>query len=239
MFYNTLQKIRLSFHRERELCRFIRATLGYYPRRVDYYREAFTHRSASSRGGSEKFNNERLEFLGDAILDAAVADILYKHFPDEDEGFLTNTRSKIVQREHLNRVGQELGLHNALRCAAHSHSHNSYIYGNALEALIGAIYLDQGYRKVKAFVTERIIDLSLERFATDDNNYKSRLIEWAQKNKKTLEFELLDSGLDQRRSPIFTSAVIIDNERIAEGTGYSKKESHQAAAQQALNRLGL
>ena len=144
MLRNQIDKIRLLFHKDRESYFCFYKILGFFPRNIRFYEQALLHKSTSIR--SEKgrpLNNERLEFLGDAILDAIVGDIVYKHFEGRREGFLTNTRSKIVQRETLNKLAVEIGLDKLVKYSTRSSSHNSYMYGNAFEAFIGAIYLDQ------------------------------------------------------------------------------------------------
>mgnify|MGYP000833216967 FL=1 len=178
-------------------------------------------------------NNERLEFLGDAVLDAVVADIVYKHFQNKREGFLTNTRSKIVQRETMNRVAVELGLDKMVVYSAKLSSHNNHMYGNALEALIGAIYLDQGYERCKQFMEEKILKnyIDLDKMSRKEVNFKSKLIEWSQKNKMEVSFELIEQSLDRDYNPMFHTEVLIENLPAGTGTGYSKKESQQNAAQ--------
>ena len=182
---NIIDKIRLLFRKDKESYLCFYRMLGFYPRNIEIYQQALLHRSSSIKEKGRLLNNERLEFLGDAILDAIVADIVYKHFEGKREGFLTNTRSKIVQRETLNRVAVEIGLNKLIKYATKQSSHNSYMCGNAFEALIGAIYLDRGYRVCKKFMEERIIDryLNLEKISRKEVNFKSKLIEWSQKNK--------------------------------------------------------
>jgi ribonuclease-3 len=184
-------------------------------------------------------NNERLEFLGDAILDAIVADIVFKEFEYKKEGFLTNMRSKIVQRETLNKLALEIGIDKLIKTSARNMAPNTHMYGNALEALIGAIYLDQGYRAAKRFVFERLIQkhLNIESVAELEANYKSRLIEWSQKHKISVGFDLVDSFVDENNTTIFKTAVIIMGEQAGLGAGYSKKESQQKAAKEAYNKL--
>lgn len=238
MINDIIQKLRLPFRKDRELYVYLYSILGFYPKNLSYYHEALVHRSVLLKDESGKeMDNERLEYLGDAILDATVADILYHHFTNAQEGFLTSTRSKIVQREHLNKVSQNLGLEKVVRYNTHSQSHNSYLLGNALEALIGAIYLDRGYDFVMKFTKRCIIDQSLEQFAEDEQNYKSRLIEWTQKFKVPIEFNLIDSYIDEQKSPVFKSAITISGEFVSEGKGYTKKESHQKAAKAAFERI--
>ena len=184
-------------------------------------------------------NNERLEFLGDAILDAIVADIVFKEFEYKKEGFLTNVRSRIVQRETLNKLALDLGLDKLIKTSARNTSHKTHMYGNALEALIGAIYLDKGYRVAKRFVYERLIveRLNMNNVIHKEVNFKSRLIEWGQKHKIDINFEILEYLIDKENNPIFQSAVYISGELAGTGTGYSKKESQQNAAKKALRRL--
>ena len=214
--------------------------LGFYPDNIHVYEQAFLHKSSSVEASDGKWlNNERLEFLGDAILDAVVADIVYKHFQNKREGFLTNTRSKIVQRETLNRVAVELGLDKMVVYSAKLSSHNNHMYGNALEALIGAIYLDQGYRICYKFVENVIIKkyIDLDNIARKEVNFKSKLIEWSQKSKLEVSFELIEQFLDQDSNPVFQTEVRIEGLPAGTGTGYSKKESQQNAAQMAIKKV--
>lgn len=184
-------------------------------------------------------NNERLEFLGDAILDAIIADILYKKFVNKKEGFLTNMRSRIVQRETMNKLAAELGLEDLLVTSTRNVAHNTNMYGDALEALIAAIYLDQGYRVAKKFVYNTLIKkhLDFEDVVKTEIDFKSRLIEWGQKNRLDVRFELIDSYYDDNHNPIFHSSVFIADVDCAEGVGYSKKESHQKAAEIAFKKI--
>lgn len=216
--------------------------LGFFPRNIKVYQQALLHKSISMR--SEKgrpINNERLEFLGDAILDAIVGDIVYRHFEGRREGFLTNTRSKIVQRETLNKLAVEIGLDKLVKYSTRSSSHNSYMYGNAFEAFIGAIYLDQGYDRCKQFMEEKIFKnyIDLDKMSRKEVNFKSKLIEWSQKNKMEVSFELIEQFLDEEYNPMFHTEVRIEGISAGTGTGYSKKESQQNAAQMALKKLRM
>lgn len=205
MFSNITDKIRLLFRKDKEPYLCFYKMLGFYPRNIEIYQQALLHKSSSIKAGKGRLlNNERLEFLGDAILDAIVADIVYKKFEGKREGFLTNTRSKIVQRETLNRVAVEIGLDKLIKYTTRQSSHNSYMCGNAFEALIGAIYLDRGYRACKKFMEERIINqyLNLEKISRKEVNFKSKLIEWSQKNKFCVEFNLIEQSLDSDQNPI-------------------------------------
>nr|WP_185153889.1 ribonuclease III [Dysgonomonas sp. 520] len=213
--------------------------MNFYPFNITLYEQALLHKSSSIRMKDGRWiNNERLEFLGDAILDAIVADIVFKEFEYKKEGFLTDMRSKIVKRETLNRLALELGLNKLIKTSAQA-SHKTHMYGNALEALIGAIYLDQGYRAAKKFVIERLIKkyLDIEAVATSEANFKSRLIEWSQKNKISILFDLVDSQVDEDNNPIFTTAIVIYEKEAGRAKGYSKKESQQKAAKLALEKL--
>ena len=240
MLRNQIDKIRLLFRKDRESYFCFYKILGFFPRNIRFYQRALLHKSTSVR--SEKgrpLNNERLEFLGDAILDAIVGDIVYKHFEGRREGFLTNTRSKIVQRETLNKLAVEIGLDKLVKYSTRSSSHNSYMYGNAFEALIGAIYLDQGYERCKQFMEEKILKnyIDLDKMSRKEVNFKSKLIEWSQKNKMEVSFELIEQSLDRDYNPMFHTEVLIENLPAGTGTGYSKKESQQNAAQMALKKI--
>lgn len=240
MLRRLVKRIKAIPHRGKEPYLTFYNVLGFYPDRIDLYREAMTHRSSSVRSKKGKWvNNERLEFLGDAILDAIVADILYKKFENKKEGFLTSTRSRIVQRETLNKLAINLGLDKLIVSATRNLAHNTNIYGDALEALIGAIYLDQGYRVAKKFVFETMIKqhINIEKVLKSEVDFKSRLIEWGQKNRVDVIFEVTDSSYDSQNNPVFVSCVKVDNVEIGSGKGYSKKESHQKAAKMAIKKL--
>lgn len=240
MLRNQIDKIRLLFHKDRESYFCFYKILGFFPRNIRFYEQALLHKSTSIR--SEKgrpLNNERLEFLGDAILDAIVGDIVYKRFEGRREGFLTNTRSKIVQRETLNKLAVEIGLDKLVKYSTRSSSHNSYMYGNAFEAFIGAIYLDQGYERCKQFMEKKILKnyIDLDKMSRKEVNFKSKLIEWSQKTKMEVSFELIEQFLDQDYNPMFHTEVRIEGLSAGTGTGYSKKESQQNAAQMALKKI--
>lgn len=240
MFENIIDRIRLLFRKDKEsYLRFYRM-LGFYPHDIQIYEQALLHKSSSVK--SEKgrlLNNERLEFLGDAVLDTVVADVLYQKFEGKREGFLTNTRSKIVSRETLNRVAEQIGLLNLIKFNTRQSAHNSYMGGNAFEALVGAIYLDRGYDTCKWFITHRIIGtyIDVERISRKEVNFKSKLIEWSQKNRIEISFELLEQGYDEFNSPIFESEILIEGIHAGKGKGYSKKESQQIASHLSLNMI--
>ena len=240
MLSNIIDRIRLPFRKEKELFSSLYHIIGVYPRNIQYYQQALMHKSVAKRNVNGKpVNNERLEFLGDAILDAVVGDIVYRHFEGKREGFLTNTRSKIVQRETLNKLAQEMGINQLILSSGHTSSHNSYMGGNAFEALVGAIYLDHGYNACMRFMEKRILNqlINLDKVAYKEVNFKSKLIEWSQKNRVKMDFKLLEQKKDENNSPVFSYQVIIEGLEGGIGTGYSKKESQQIAAKQTLDRL--
>ena len=240
MFGNITDKIRLLFRKDKEpyLC-FYRMT-GFYPRNIDIYKQALLHKSSSIKNEKGRvLNNERLEFLGDAILDAVVADIVYKKFEGKREGFLTNTRSKIVQRETLNHVAVQIGLDKLVKFTTRQSSHNSYMCGNAFEALIGALYLDRGYRACKKFMEERIINqyLNLDKISRKEVNFKSKLIEWSQKNKFEVTFKLVNQSVDEEQNPVFNTQILVEGLPAGPGTGSATKESQQEAAHETLQKI--
>lgn len=240
MLRNQIDRIRLLFLRDKRSYLGFYKILGFFPRDIQVYQQALLHKSTSVRTEKGRpLNNERLEFLGDAILDAIVGDIVYKHFDGRREGFLTNTRSKIVQRETLNKLAIEIGLDKLVKYSARSFSHNSYMYGNAFEAFIGAIYLDQGYARCKQFMEEKIFKnhIDLDKLSRKEVNFKSKLIEWSQKNKMEVSFELIKQLLDGDYNPMFHTEVRIGGFSAGTGTGYSKKESQQNAAKAALKKI--
>jgi ribonuclease-3 len=237
---NAISLIKLLFVKDKELYVFIHRITGYYPRDIKPYQLAMVHRSKPVKLPDGHWaNNERLEFLGDAVLDTVVADFLFSTFPNKHEGFLTSTRAKIVQRESLNRIGNSLHLDTHVHALTHSSTHNSYICGNALEALVGAVYLDQGYNRCRKFIIERLIKkhFNLNDLVKTEQNFKSRLIEWTQKYRVTIEFELVDTYSDNDKNPVFRTAVILGGIYASDAVGYSKKESHQSASKKALERL--
>ena len=201
---------------------------------------ALMHKSIMHRNAKGKpMNNERLEFLGDAVLDAVVGDIVYQHFPGKREGFLTNTRSKLVQRDTLNKLAQEMGINQLILSSGHSYSHNSYMGGNAFEALVGAVYLDRGYNACMEFMQKRILSqmINIDKVAYKEVNFKSKLIEWSQKNRVKLDFVQVEQDKDQNGSPVFTYKVVIEGIDGGTGKGYSKKESQQIASKLTLEQL--
>ncbi|MCM1109167.1 MAG: ribonuclease III [Clostridium sp.] len=235
-----IERIRLPFRKDKELYSSFYKILGFYPRNIDLYKQALLHKSSSVRGEQGRWmNNERLEFLGDAVLDSIVGDIVYRHFEGKREGFLTNTRSKIVQRESLNRIAVEIGLDKLIKSSTHSSAHNSYMCGNAFEALVGAVYLDRGYDYCMRFMSRRILQslVNIDKVAYKEVNFKSKLIEWGQKNRVNVEFRLLEQTMEGNSAPVFNTEVVIEGIACGTGKGYSKKESQQLAAKVTLTQL--
>lgn len=235
-----IDRIKLPFRKDKELFSSLHAIMGFYPRNIEYYKLALMHKSVARRNAKGRpLNNERLEFLGDAILDAVVGDIVYRHFEGKREGFLTNTRSKLVQRDTLNRLAQEMGINELILSSAHSSSHNSYMGGNAFEALVGAIYLDRGYNSCMRFMQKRILSqiINIDKVAYKEVNFKSKLIEWSQKNRVNLEFALVSQTKEDNSSPVFVYRAVIEGLDAGTGKGYSKKESQQLASKEALQKL--
>jgi ribonuclease-3 len=238
---NIIDRIRLPFRKEKELFSSLKDILGFYPHNINLYKQALLHKSLGRRNEKGRpLNNERLEFLGDAVLSAVVGDIVFRHFEGKREGFLTNTRSKLVSRNTLGKLAQEMGIDQLVKSSDHSTSHNSYKNGNAFEALVGAIYLDRGYDACMLFVEKRILAqvINIDKVAYKEVNFKSKLLEWSQKNRVRMEFRDLEQTKDsQTGSPVFTTQVFIEGVEGCKGTGYSKKESHQNASKETLQRL--
>ena len=237
---NFIDRIKLPFRKEKELYLSLYTILGFYPRNIELYQMALSHKSIHFKNKKGKpVNNERLEFLGDAILDAIVGDIVYKHFPGKREGFLTNTRSKLVQRETLNKIAQEIGLSRLIYSSGRNFSHNSYMAGNAFEALIGALYLDRGYNLCMRFMQKKILTkmVNIDTVAYKEVNFKSRLIEWAQKNKMNIAFNLLEQKKDNEGNPVFKYCVVIEGIKCNSASGFSKKESQQLASEETLEYI--
>ena len=234
---NIIDSIKLPFRKEKELFSALYDILGFYPHHIELYKQALLHKSVGRKNEKGRpQNNERLEFLGDAILDAVVGDIVFRHFEGKREGFLTNARSKLVSRATLGKLAQEMGVDQLIKYAGHSTSHNSYMNGNAFEALVGAIYLDRGYDACMRFMEKRILAqvINIDKVAYKEVNFKSKLLEWSQKNRVKLEFRGLEESRDEKGSPMFTTQVLLEGLEGSKGTGYSKKESQQQASKETL-----
>ena len=217
MFEKIIFSVRLFMSRHKEPYLSFYRLLGFYPRRIELYQQALTHRSATvADENGRKINNERLEFLGDAVFTLVTADILY-----------------------LNRIAEEMGLDKLVQTDIQYTSHNNYIYGNAFEALIGAIYLDQGFKFCRRFIAERIFarHIDLKQVTQTDINFKSKLVEWGQRHRVEVDWKLESSSFDENNNPLFTVRAIAGHVEGNPATGYSKKEAQQKASQQILKQL--
>ncbi len=216
----------------------LKNVLGFAPGNTDLYKTALTHRSVKD---SSADNNERLEYLGDAILSGIVADFLFKKYPYREEGFLTEMRSKMVNRVTLNDVAIKMGLKKIVYFNKFDNSLKvSQIFGNTLEAVVGAVYLDKGFKKTRTWVLERIIlpYMFMDDLENLEINHKNKLYGWANKNGKNLEFETLEEKFEGGRR-LFTIGAMIDGQLLAQGKAYNKKDASQVAAQAAVEKLGL
>lgn len=240
-FQDIIARLRLPLQDDKELRRSLQQIMGFYPRNIEHYKIALTHKSSGQRNDKGKpLNNERLEFLGDAMLDAVVGHIVFERFKGKREGFLTNTRSKLVSRDSLGKLAHEMGLDELIQSKGQQQrSHNSYMAGNAFEALVGAIYLDQGYDAVRRFMEKRILKqmVNIDKVAYKEVNFKSKLLEWTQKNRVRMEYRMLKQSKDDKGSPIFGFQVFIEGVEGGKAQGYSKKEAQQLSSKETLERL--
>lgn len=248
-----IDKIKVFFRKDKKLYTALYAILGFYPQNIELYKMAFTHRSNNQRfqqyrhgrrrdersAETPEKDNERLEYLGDAVLETVVSEILYHQYPTKREGFLTATRSKLVARETLGKLAKQLELERFMNLPKTGGNRNSYAGGNAFEALVGAIFLDRGYKYayhfIKHLIKKQIVDV--ESTAKKEVNFKSRLLEYCQKNKIQYTFDSTSSQVDKQASPEFTTHVSIEGLLAGEGKGLSKKESEQNAAKSALVKM--
>ena len=234
-----IDTLKLLMVKDKEFYSFLKKQLKINPHNLQLYELAFLHRSASLvLPDGSVVNNERLEFLGDAIIDAVIADFLFRKFPNEREGFLTRMRSKIVNRTHLDAIANQMGLVEVVVAyATNTETMKKRICGDAFEALMGAMYLDKGYEKTHKYITGHVLEnyINLEQLAQTETDFKSRLIEWGQKYKLQVEFETIEEYREESEcSPRFSVQVTISNVPIAKGTGRSKKEAEQMASQKTL-----
>ena len=225
-----------GFRTRLKLTKFLR----FIPGNLYLYKLAFIHSSAPLKlHNGSLVNNERLEFLGDAILEAIVSDVIYKQFPYKNEGFLSKVRARIVQRDTLNLIAVNLGIPQLLKSLINKDNNTLNPFGNALEALLGAIYLDKGYNRTKKYVLNKILsDSSLtEEIIANGTDYKSQILEWGQKNKKEIIFSNEEMPYNHQNDHLFLSTLTIEDQKAGSGKGMSKKEAEQNAAEQALIRI--
>ena len=227
--------------RKEELYFPLKKMLCFKPHHIELYKQALLHKSMFyTDPEGHHINNERLEFLGDAIIEAIVSNYLFRKYSNKQEGFLTTMRSKMVCRSALNQLSKSIGLDNLVKASISTEAHNSYIGGNAFEALFGAAYLDRGYRCCQRFFISLIERdyLNLNGIEQKEQNFKSRLLEWCQKNHIIIKFETteLNESIDSNKPP-FVTTIIIEDHLMGQGFGFSKKESHQKAAHRVIQRL--
>lgn len=225
---------------KRELSSRLKKILGFKPGNLELYEIAFIHRSATfTLPNGKKVNNERLEYLGDAVLDAILSDYLFEKFPDANEGFLTKIRSRIVNRDVLNQLAISMGINNILLSRINSSHLTKNLYGDAFEALIGSVFLDIGFKKTKRLFIKNVLNkyLDLNHIVKTDSDYKSLVFEWVQKNKSNLIFTYKEEYDFIQKKSVFSTTLFIDKQEFGEGHGSSKKEAEQEAASQAWKRL--
>jgi len=232
------------FSPEKEFVRRLRRLLGFTPAYLSLFKLAFQHKSNNHEGGAKLShyggqNNERLEYLGDAVLGTIVAEYLYKKYPTEDEGFLTKMRSKIVKRKSLNEIGYNMGLDELLSTYNNIRIAKSML-GNAVEALVGAVYVEQGYKLTTTFVVRRMLKnyVDVEGLETYDDNYKSQLLEHCQKHGQKVDYAILKRFKQDKRDK-FKVAVLVNGQRLATGEDFNKKSAEQIASRRALQGMGL
>ena len=225
--------------KDQALSDFIKNDFGFRPKNINLYQLAFTHKSASESSlGSYKLNNERLEYLGDAILSAVVADYLFRLFPTKAEGFLTEMRSRIVSRASLNKLSQKLGFDKMIHYSHDSHSNFKSMTGNAFEAFVGALYLDRGYEFSKHILIDRIIriHIDLDQLEQTDVNFKSKLLEWSQKEKKHVNFKVVNEK-SENHERLYHVVVVIDDQEYGKGADFNIKGAEQLASEKTWNML--
>ena len=235
MFDFILRPIRRNFGRNKLYYRIIDDMFGFIPNNIELYKLALIHKSASVEMGGRSINNERLEFLGDAVIENITSDYLFIEYPDYDEGKLTKLRSKLVSRQSLNAIACKLGLDKHIICCHSINATQKHIFGDAFEAMMGAIYLDQGYNFANRLLINNIYskNLSVEEVDETETDFKSRLIEWGQKNHHTVVFRTKGTPTGSGGTRSFRCTVLIDNLEVGHGIGSSKKEAEQKAAQSA------
>lgn len=230
------KRFRPKSNYNKKLAKFIKNIFGYYPENIFLYELAFRHKSKAIKinNGIRK-SNERLEYLGDAVLGAVVADYIFKKFPYKEEGFLTEMRSKIVSRENLNKLSKKLGFADLIKVDNHSSSFNRSVEGDAFEAFIGALYLDKGYDFTKKILLKRIINchMDIEELQNTESNFKSRIIEWAQKEKNEIDFKVVEE-IGNGYNKYYVVELYINHQKVGCGKDHSIKKAEQNAAEQAF-----
>lgn len=231
--------LKKSARGDSEFNKFIYSVFGVRPKKLDIYKQAFVHKSFIREEKDAHFkSNERLEFLGDAVLDNVVAEFLYHEFPKKDEGFLTQLKARIVNGAHLNDLGVKMGFEKHTRFQQFGTSTPRALYGDVMEALIGALYLDLGYVKTRKVILDRILKkhVDLKSLATNDDDYKSQLLIWAQRKKKRVQFSLVREK-NTGKGKLFEIAVMIDGKEISRAEAANKRDAEKAASGKALKKL--
>jgi ribonuclease-3 len=238
--WNLLKLSKANTKDDKKLITAIRTIAGFSPSNLALYKLATLHSSKGKEIEGFRESNERLEYLGDAVLGAAVADYLFKKYPFKDEGFLTEIRSRIVNRESLNHLARKVGISAIVQFDHKNSQLQQVILGNTLEALVGAVYLDKGFIRCKKFVVDKLIQpyFDLEVVVNSNSNHKSKIIEWSQRNGKEIKFEIL-SVKNGRSSKEFSAQVIIAEQPYGLGYGYTKKKAEQDAAQKTCEILNI
>ncbi len=225
--------------KDKEFAKRLKQLTGFTPANLAIFKLAFSHKSTSSEKAYAIQNNERLEFLGDAVLGTIVAEYLFKKYPNSDEGFLTKMRSKIVKRNSLNKIGDKMGL-DVLLSEYNPTRLSRSMLGNAVEALVGAVYLEKGYVGTKDFIVNKILRgyVDVHELESFDDNYKSQLLEWCQKNGQTISYKLLARYKFEKRDR-FKVAVMVNGQRLATADDFNKKSAEQTASEKAMMALGI
>ena len=236
-----LLPIRFLLSSDKKLYNAIRNIFGFYPGNIFLYQLAFRHKSVSREFvNGLKLSNERLEYLGDAVLSSIVADYLFKKFPYKEEGFLTEMRSKIVSRSQLNKLSRKLALDKLIKSEEFCNSHSKSLFGDAFEAFVGALYLDKGYKFARRIILKRVIEVhfDIEKLERIDFNFKSQLIEWSQKEKIPIEFNVVDQ-VGNGYGKQYVVELKVGEEVFSSGRDYSIKGAEQMAAGKAIEKMDL
>lgn len=238
-------RIKIQFSKDKRIYQSLHNIFGFYPRRLSYYKIALTHNSSHYHLSSKdiKINNERLEFLGDSVIGTIVTEKIYNRFPNANEGFLTEMRSKIVGRNKLNQIGRKIGLLTVLKYDSKLNNNRSIsdtLCGNTLEALVGAIYLDKGYNFTQKVITKIILNnhIDFDQLLLEELSYKAKLIKWTQREHKKIDYQVFAIDTENKQN-IFTIEILIDGEKVIEGRNHSKKIAEELASQKYCTQIGI
>ncbi|MBN2175166.1 MAG: ribonuclease III [Bacteroidales bacterium] len=227
------------FSSNKKLTVAVKNIFGYYPANIHLYQLAFRHKSVAKEVvNGLKMSNERLEYLGDAVLSSVIADYLFKKFPYKEEGFLTEMRARIVSRSQLNKLSKKLGFDKLIKSEMFCSSHSKSLHGDAFEAFVGALYLDKGYKFTKKILINRVIEvhMDIDKIENEDTNYKSQLIEWSQREKIPIEFKVVNE-IGNGYGKQYVVDIVIQEDIYSSGTDYSIKGAEQIAAGKAIEKL--